>query len=69
MSHGLSLEIFIPPTVDECVVISIGERCAMDGLDEEMTLSDALQWAFTVPDAIAQLVLLGIKWNVIPTGR
>lgn len=69
MSHGLSLEVFIPPTVDVSVVIHIGERCAMDGLDEEMTISDALQWAFTVPDAIAELIALGVNWNVIPTGR
>lgn len=69
MSHGLSFEVIIPTTVDANVVISIGERYAADGPPEEMTIGEALQWAFSNPDAIAQLVLLGVRWHVIATGR
>lgn len=69
MSHGLSFEVTIPSDVDESAVISIGERFAEDGVDEEMTVSDALQWAFTNPNAIALLASLGVSWHVISTGR
>jgi len=69
MSYGLSFEVNIPANVDESAVISIGERCAPDGWDGEMPVSEALSWAFADPNAIAELRSLGINWEVIPTGR
>lgn len=69
MTVGLSFEVTIPDDVDISAVIKIGERSSMDDLDEEMTLSDALQWAFKNPDAITELSALGIDWEVITTGR
>jgi hypothetical protein len=69
MTVGLSFEVTIPDHVDASAVIRIGERYSMDDLDEEMTLSDALQWAFKNPDAITALSALGVDWEVITTGR
>ena len=69
MTVGLSFEVNIPSSVDVSAVIKIGEHFSTDGLDEEMTLSDALQWAFKHPDAITALAALGIDWEVITTGR
>jgi len=69
MSYGLSFEVTIPSHVDTSAVIRLGERCAPDGWDGEMPVSEALQWAFTEPNAIAELRLLGVDWEVIPTGR
>lgn len=69
MTVGLSFEVNIPDHVDPRAVIRIGEHMSADDLDEEMTLSDALQWAFQHPDGITALSALGINWEVIATGR
>lgn len=69
MTVGLSFEVNIPDHVDPRAVIKIGEHVSTDGLDEEMTIGDALQWAFKNPDAITALAALGINWEVITTGR
>lgn len=69
MTVGLSFEVNIPSSVDAGAVIRIGEHYSTDGLDEEMTIGDALQSAFKNPDAISELLALGIGWEVITTGR
>ena len=69
MTVGLSFEVIIPDHVDPRAVIRLGEHVSTDGLDEEMTLSDALQSAFKHPGAITALIAMGIKWEVIATGR
>lgn len=69
MTVGLSFEVNIPSSVDHRAVIRIGEHYSTDGLDEEMTIGDALQSAFKNPDAITALSALGIDWEVITTGR
>ena len=69
MSHGLSVEVTIPASVEASTVISIGERFSTDGLDEEMTVGDALECAFANPNASALLQSLGVSWHVITTGR
>lgn len=69
MTVGLSFEVNIPSDVDTSAVIRIGEHYSTDGLDEEMTIGDALQSAFKNPDAITALQALGIDWEVITTGR
>jgi hypothetical protein len=69
MTVGLSFEVNIPDFVDASAVIKLGERYSGDDLDEEMTLGDALQWAFKNPDAISALSALGVNWEVITTGR
>jgi hypothetical protein len=69
MSQGLSIEIIIPPSVDESAVISIGERYAPDGWEGVMTVSEAMEWAFMHPSALMLLKTLGIRWETIATGR
>jgi len=69
MTHGLSLEVTIPPTVDTASVIAIGASVCDVDTDEEMTLSDALEWAFSSSVGVMQLALLGISWSTAHTGR
>lgn len=68
MSHGLSLEINIPATVPESSVIRIGASVCPVETDEEMTLSDALEWAFSSSVGVMQLALLGVSWSTAHTG-
>ncbi len=68
MTHGLSLEVNIPPTVDPASVIAIGATCCPVQTDEEMCLCDALEWAFSSSVGVMQLALLGVSWSTAHTG-
>lgn len=68
MGLGLSLEITIPNTVDITSVISIGAGCYPHGSTDGMEIGEAVQWAFTHPEGIAALGLLGVTWAAMQTG-
>ena len=64
MSLSISLEVTIPDTVPESLVISIGAACYPHGMDEEpMDVAEALQWAFLSPWGVGELASIGVRWN------
>lgn len=68
MTHGVSIEVNIPPTVDPSSVIAIGASVCPVETDEEMNLADALEWAFSSSVGVMQLALLGCTWSTAHTG-
>lgn len=69
MSFGLSVVVSIPSNVERSVLAAIGERFAPAPLgDEEMESGEALQFAFTDPQGVADLARLGVTWEVYETG-
>jgi hypothetical protein len=68
MTHGISVEVNIPPTVDPQSVIAIGATVCPVETDEEMSLADALEWAFSSSVGVMQLALLGVSWSTAHTG-
>ena len=68
MTHGVSIELEIPQTVDPSSVIAIGASVCPVETDEEMSLAEALEWAFSSSVGVMQLALLGCKWSTAHTG-
>jgi hypothetical protein len=68
MGLGLSIEVTIPSFVDIAQVIAIGQRFYPYGVDGDMELGEAIQWAFSDPGGVAALAAMGITWALCQTG-
>jgi hypothetical protein len=68
MGLGLSIEVNIPEWVDVASVIAVGMRCYPYGIDGDMELGEAIQWAFSDPGGVAALAAMGITWALCQTG-
>lgn len=70
MLLGLSLEVHVPADVSKDALHRIGTAFAPQGMDTTgMEDADAVEYAFSDPDAIAALTSLGVTWSTIRTGR
>jgi len=63
MGLSLSIEINVPENVDMTLLIAIGERCYPYDIAETMEIDEALQWAFSTPQGVTELAILGVRWN------
>jgi hypothetical protein len=63
MGLSLSIEVTIPDGVDSALLIDIGERCYPYDIEETMEIDEALQWAFSTPQGVTELAILGVRWN------
>lgn len=69
MLLGLSIEVHVPLTVDRDALQRIGRTFAPTGMDTEgMDDADAVEYAFSDPDAIAALMSLGVAWATVRNG-